>query len=317
MKKLIPILLIAFAPLFSQGQAYTPLNLDTSCFWIQRYYDYYAGVQAQGEVLQYVEKDTLIGPYKFHIIKGYCTDPVLPPTSSGWYIYNCYNPKIIIREDTLNKKIYRFHQAIGLETIWLDFNYNVLDTVVCYDTVTNDPCLIVDSINLVNHYGISSRTTYANWYSNTSPPFIPQTGITMLMEGIGMNYNFPDERFGEWGIPRFTLDAFVKNGTILYKKDFYPVDSCYRKLRTFSCWPLSVNDKNKIDNKVSFINNVLSIEEVSDKLTIKLISLNGQVLFERKFMNNDMLALSNYPTGIYILSLQTSKGIENRKILIR
>ena len=319
MKKTITLFLISLAPLLSKAQAYTPMNLDTTCFWIQRYHDYWAGTQAQGEVLQYVEKDTIIGQHKFHIIKGYCTDPYLPPASSSHYIYNCYNPKIIIREDTANRKIYRFYTNLGLETIWLDFNFfNVQDTVTCLDTSSNDPCLIVDSIKNASHYGLTSRTIFANWYSNGSPSFTPQTGLSKLIEGVGLNYNFPDERFGEWGIPWFTLEAFVKNGSVLYKESLYPIDSCYRKSRKLGCWPLAVNDKKINNENLKYSNNMLELKSENIHYSLSLISMSGKLIWRIENVGQNFSKdFSGLPTGVYVLSIQSEQGVENRKILIR
>lgn len=319
MNKIIPIFLLVLAPLFSKSQVYTPLNLDTSCYWIQSYNDYQAGPKAWGEVLQYVEKDTLIGPYNYHIIKGYCTDPSLPITSYAWYFYNCYNPKIIIREDSVSRKIYRFDLNQGLEIIWLDFDFSLQDTVLCLDTTYSNPppCLIVDSVKITNHYGLSSNTVYSNWYTTILPPFVPLTGITIFMEGIGINYNFPDAASGEWGIPRFRLEAFVKNDSILYKSDFYPIDSCYRKPQTFRCWPSSVKDTEENNSNIVYSANRLIIKDCQEGVKLRLIDMSGKIYYEKYFQYPEIVDFSNYSTGIYILSIQSSKGIENRKILIR
>ena len=314
MKTLITFILIAFAPLFSLGQAYTPLGLDTSCFWVQQYFVSYPGQSfaVNALVQNYVEKDTLIGTYTFHKIRGYSIESV---PIDQWHSsndiqlimdYRCYNPILFLREDTVLKKLFRFDPDIGLEYEYLSFDLQLGDTTsYTSDTIysSSAPYFIIDSIDMASYYGITSRTYFSTFYDR--------------IEGIGAIANFPLDWRIEFGSPVFQTHYYVKNGNVIYKDQAYMASQCVWRSKAYNpcSWATSttVFEKKKL---IKYSNNNLSIE-TPGKFTISLYTSVGSLIDRKESKETYNKDLSIYPLGIYILSLQSSKGIENRKILIR
>lgn len=318
MKKLIFLLSLALLPLLSSAQTYTPLNLDTSCYWIQDYF-YYTGftpspTMVHGEVIQYVAGDTTVMGNKYYKIQGYST--TTKQYGSIYYInteyhrYNCYSPLIYIRDDSVNKRILAiFSFAPFSEFTLLDFNLNVGDSMNhCFPSSNVN----IDSISSINYNGVFRRTLFGS-----KIPSVHQ-GYNRI-EGIGANLNFPDIRCGEWDVPVFKLNAFIKGGNIQYRNPIFPIDSCYRKPRANPiCWPLSVVDQAREGANVFYSQNKLRLTNISSPTSVKLFSMTGAVLFEKKRIASDYLKdFSGLPAGIYILSVQSTKWVENKKVLIQ
>jgi hypothetical protein len=108
------LLLILFFAKQMQAQNYIPMNLDTSCFWVNdaSFYNGFSGspVYCNYESTSYVEKDTIInGLHYFKIISYLSTHLSANPS---WAINECNfidktNRVSFMREDTiLKKKLY-------------------------------------------------------------------------------------------------------------------------------------------------------------------------------------------------------------------
>ena len=318
MKRLISVLLLAFSFLSSHAQtsSYTPLDLDTSCYWIQSYYDHHGTnptYTVTGEVFQHVEKDTFILGKKYLKIVGHPSLPMVG-TSNGFgpfRRYNCYNPTIFLREDTITKKVYKFYPFDTSEHVLLNFDLSV------GDTVTHNPPLFqntypqypIDSINFVNYNGTNRRTYFASSILDYR-----------RIEGIGANRNFPDVGGSEFGAPMFTLRCFVKNNNIMYRNNGFPVDSCYRKpnLRPVYCWPIGINDIERTITKINFTNNTIRFNNELENIVLTLVNSTGQLLLKENLTKGQYSKnLSHLPKGIYFIQIQSDKVIKSKKILVQ
>ena|GEM_PF-4500480 len=270
------------------------------------------------EKVQYVEKDTIVNSKIYHLIKGYNTTMVSYGFSGAYnaaaHTYNCYRPKIIlIREDTLTKKIYTLWGS-GEKTL-LDFNLNLGDSLNYIPPDTSSYSKFpVDSIGFNPYMGILRRIQFGNYGQAPS-----STNSYFTIEGIGATLNFPDARTGEWGIPVFTLRAFIKNKNVLYKDSQFPIDSCYRKPRVSSCWPSSTFNVETGTFHSNFNQNTLNITNpMNKKLRITILNLQGQPIFNLQSKQQQIQhRIENVGTGIYILSVQSIKGMRTKKIFIQ
>ncbi len=319
MKKLFPIFIFICASLFSQAQSYQyiPLDLDTSSFWIQKYH-YYSGnsgspIQINGEVVQYVEKDTIINTKTYHKVRGYNTTYIPLMGSLAFNTaadkYNCYNPIIYLYDDTVNQKVLSWYPSNDVSL--LNYNLSIGDSLNYLPPSTSTYAKFpVDSTSIKTYFGVSRKTMFGTMtFGNT---------LYWTIEGVGASVNFPDVGSGEWGTPLFSLSAYLKNDTVLYKDQNFSSDSCYKKQRGNSaCAPLSISEKEVIRSLVTYSNNKLNIERVNMQLDISLISMHGNVLLKERSIGRYSKDLSYFPAGIYILSIQSPNGIDNRKILIR
>jgi hypothetical protein len=313
-KKLL-ILFIVFFSWSAQAQTYTykPLNLDTSSFWIQEFHVYYGFPQLnlKGEVLQYVEKDTLINNKTYSKIRGYCTVPYRDSFSfHPWFSLselNCYNPTIFIREDTVAMKVYRLESMVTFnEVVLLDFDLQVGDSISHIPPDSLGYGFPVDSISMVNIEGVNRRVYFTN-----------PIGIYERIEGIGANMNFPDVGASEWGTPRFSLKTFVKNNTVLIRRVGYPIDSCYKKSRALNCWPLAMSELHAAEIGYYFSNNMLYISNYITPIKFEVFNPSGQSVFKDNvkvgFYEHDFY---NLPKGIYIIHIQSEEKQLIEKILV-
>lgn len=300
MKKLVPLFILLIAPLFSKAQTYQyiPMDLDTSSFWVLEYSWGGAG-SFQGERVCAVVGDTIISGDRYSKVHCY--------TSNGLYFSSIHSfglkteQDYLVNEDTSLRRVY-INGGIGL----IDYSLALGDTLNVYGV--NDPFnLPIDSIKFEQYQGsIIRRSQYSSHLFST--PF-------KTIEGVGTSHSFPESAFGEWGIPIVKCKCYSKGGVVQYLNGM-TVDSCYRKKRQIPI-PSGIIDLNSSLYNVSFAHKRLRIYNVKTReLNIILRSATGDIVFRTK-IRNDWSSDLSYPTGIYILSIQSSKGIENRKIFIR
>jgi hypothetical protein len=298
------------------------LDLDTSSLWVHEYY-YYSGVSGSGRtararIVSYVEKDTLIMNVRYHKVIGYISkilqNSVSPIHFNGF-------PKVnYIREDTLTKKVYRLDVSSNQDSVCLDYNLQAADTLGLYAYPNNPnssyPLVLVDSVKQKMHAARILQTT-----------FFQHPGIgnytNEQIEGVGMRFQFPfNIGGGEWNAPGFHCLCYSKKDTIEYLgidpqfRTVFSADSCYKQFRY---GPSSTKNFKLKNVSINFFENQLSVQNKNESsLLIRLIDLTGKSLLRREnskvYFEYD---LKNYPTGVYVLSIQSEQGVENRKILIR
>lgn len=193
---------------------------------------------------------------------------------------------------------------------WLDtFNFNKNVGEYIWALCPLGAGVKVDSVKYELFNGITRRTQYYNHGLLT---------VNRTIEGIGAVHSFADAAFGEWGIPLVTCKCYSKGGQVLYRNQkYFPQDSCYKKPRE-SKWPNRLNTLGSNRMDIVYSNNVLRVNGNKGISHLHLISVQGQVVFKKSF---DQLSLhesfSDLSKGIYILSVHSVKGVENRKIIIQ
>jgi len=215
--------------------------------------------------------------------------------------------KIFIRQDTNLKIVWIYDSISNSDRVLYDFNLNVgdtLDTSKAYFADGFGGLKIITSIDSVLING-SYRKRY-NY--NTGCTMIPSD--TSMIEGIGALHGLltPPSCFEV----KFQLDAFYQNSNLLYG---FEGSICYDI-------PLSVLNFSD-DYRLTIFPNPTSGEIYFEKLpeekiSIKITNVLGQTIYftpiENK--NNFSISLSDKPSGLYFISIQTNSGDTiNKKII--
>lgn len=296
MKKIVIIILL-FYNFKSNGQSYIPLNLDTSSYWVFDYRSYFAGEAVHGEKTTQVFGDTIISGKKYFKLVTFATIPpeVFNPTYLGYYYTKDTQ---LIREDTITKQVFEYiYGAIG-DNLILDFNLSIGDTMpmIDYQPFNN---FFVDSIDSQLILGVTRKIQHSH-FGLIVPDY-------QTIEGIGATINFPPHGIGEWGIPFYTLKCYSKNGVQLFGDASTP---CIKS------FPLTFQEKTISNIECKVQNRNIIIENSSlNKLEVKLINLNGQIISKetttQAYLN---LNYNSIPSGIYILHISSNKNVLNKKI---
>ena len=286
------------------------MDLDTSSFWVLDYSWGGAG-SFTGERVCYVEKDTMIYGVVHAKVVCYTSKGVNIPITLMNAHLTVNNPiSYFMREDTIDKKLYLYSSTYGLlKTIV--FNLNINDSIeVGWSSITQPMNQPIDSITYPLYLGHERRTIFGTHLAS-----IPYS----VIEGIGASHSFPEAQWGEWGIPYVTCKCYSKGGAVLYKSHVYPFsqDSCYKKPMEQK-WPLGLNDRYSNESNIIYSNNSLRVNGNNGEYFFKLVSIQGQAVFSKLVTQSSFtVSFESLPKGIYILSIQSSNGIENRKILIQ
>ena len=310
MKKLIPLILIAFTPLFSQGQAYQyiPMDLDNSSFWVM---DYWWGGQQNfsGERVCQIVGDTSIFNKLYKKCNCYTSKGRMQTTALGNGALE-FDRDYLLYEDTSLKKVLIYRNSINQKVGELEFERNVGDSSNMYlNNSTLNQTHFIDSVKYDSYVGsIVRRTNYSNHQFG---------GEFRAIEGVGASHSFPEGHIGEWGIAMATCRCYSKGGNVQYLNGII-ADSCYKKASQI-LRPASSNSLKEKKWQFVFSNNILYLsKEQLEEVNLRLISMNGVVVYSEVIQElNYQKSFTDLPNGIYILSLQSSKEIENRKILIR
>lgn len=289
MKKIIAILIILNS-LTSRGQSYVykPLDLDTSSYWVHNFYFYYGQpyYECHAEKISKVEKDTIIGAFKFHKLITY-TSEVLPsaPQQPCELLYMKEHFVRYIREDTIA------HLVIdNFNNILMDFNANVGDTIDMGIGAMNP---VVDSISIKIINGIDRKIKWCHWGPNSKP--------FETIEGIGASFNFPDNLYGEWQIPCYEMVCFNKKGVKLFPNDSTTL--CPMKPPA----PVSIEDVQIESLKYKIYNKQLIVESDRYPVFVCIHNMIGNTVLNRTITDKSPIDLYNYKPSIYILSINNTK----------
>ena len=298
MKKIFTIIILLNS-ILADGQSYSykPLDLDTSCYWVHNFF-YYFGTphyECKAEKITRVEKDTIIGAYKFYKLRTYTSEIRLStPQSACEYLYMKNDNIQFVREDTIT------HTVIdNFNQILINFDANVGDTL---DMGSGSINPIIDSISINNINGIDRKIMWCHWGIGSSP--------FASIEGIGTTYNFPPRGYGEWGTPSYELVCFSKNGVKQFPNDIST--QCLKKPPI----PVNVLDIQLNHLKYNLFNKHLIIESTQYPVTISIRNIFGNSVFVNNITDKSPIDLSNLKNSIYIMSLDNHKEKLIKKILI-
>jgi hypothetical protein len=294
MKKLLLVLFVISAQWSTaQTYIYKPLDLDTSSFWILDFLHYDAGIKCRSEILTMVVGDTLIGTTLFKKLLTYNTTPIVGypgDCGAGRFYYRTY-----IREDTGARRVY---QAGGSDTVLIDYNKNVGDTLA----MGKIKPITVDSITIKNFSGIDRRLQWG-----TTMNLFGTTYHTI--EGIGANQNFPLRGYGEWGIAAYGLKCYSKGGQVLYTNG---TTSCTKKP------PLGVRKDPNLNESAFAVDgqHIRMLSETLLPLKMQVTDMTGRVVRTFNVATTAPVAL-DLVRGAYILRLVKKEDAAAFRIVVQ
>ncbi|MBW2938181.1 T9SS type A sorting domain-containing protein [Aureisphaera sp. CAU 1614] len=284
------ILLINFLLLFSINifsQDYKPL-LDTYNEWNVRFC--YEGLCDTD--LYYTNGDTIVDGMSFKVLDGY------------HYISRGF----LLREDINSKKVYL--KAILPNGVYdyllYDFSLEVGDSIDMKNPITPFPedagYFKVDSII---PRPLVDGNTYDHFYFSPAASNNVSTNNAIWVEGVG-SLSIITAPSGDPDIDGVGRVACVfKNGESYYS-DLDIIDECepFFILDT----PNYITQKNSIKAIKTSEKNIFQIINIERFSTIELYDLKGVHLntFENNSQHSIQLNVSNYPSGIYLLILNSS-----------
>ena len=299
MKYAFFLVLISVGNCFGQAYTFIPMNLDTSCLWVHEYYNYHSNGfnECSGEKITYIEKDTVIGSYKYFKLFTYTSEIALSQPQAFCENALFKNDQItFVREDT------SLQQIIDLNNnVLLDFSKIIGET---QDIGLNGNNPKVDSITIDTFNLIARKVCWGTF------------GLVndyKTIEGIGATYNFPIREYGEWFTPAFRLKCHSRNGQILYPNNF--PDPCIKKPKT----PVGISEYTL--NPIDYIltgKNISILGSPQFPLDLIIYDLTGRTLFKYKIIDNKQIDLSPVlNTGLYVFSVTNFKSGLKRIELIR
>jgi hypothetical protein len=273
----------------SFSQAYTPMNFDTSCYWVNSYDVYYGGPVCEGNLITYIEKDTIINSTTYFKMSTYF---IHQNTGGSCPLYLHYIPGFLyIRDDTTLRQVLAYNGA-NPETVLIDFG---LDSGDVFNI--GNQTFTVDSTDTFFNYPriqyFSNLGGFANGYT---------------IEGMGRTINFPYTGYGEWGVPYFRLTCYSKNGITLFGDPPCP-----------RYWPLDLNNSTKNNLSLHFYDNILTLNNIMEPSTISVYSLLGNEVFTEKTDDNHYSKdlSSVLQNGFYIVTVHDKKNKSVLKVFIQ
>jgi hypothetical protein len=304
MKKLLPICLLLFLINGnSVGQSYQKF-INDQLFWDVAYAEmgYICGAYSDFGPWRYkFNGDTVINNTNYSKIVGFEHFSMLhpsPPKCDPFYVdtNSIYIPRFFIREDTINRKVYRYDSYLEVEHLWYDFNAEQGDTII----YPNYGPFIVDTVfNIITNDGVTRK--YYEYFDELGGYYIEGLG------GVGGFYNEPFYYFeaGPW------LMCIKDNqNQILWGID------CYDFTTSISS-PGSSNFLFELYPNPS--NSTITIElptQPSKNISLTISNTNGQQLITQPIAEPQTeIDISNFPVGIYIIKVWNDKEVMVRKVI--
>jgi hypothetical protein len=251
MKKALIYLFLSVS-LNLHSQTYMPL-LDTTTIWTVEYNDYVSLPPESWQVQYNFEKDTLIDLIN----------------------YKYFGNNAILREDTINRKVYLRENSLNHECLLYDFNAKKGDTIeVCNFQI------LIDSVSTVKICNGHERKIF--YYQGK-----------YYIEGIGSNLGFL-ETIELIGPPITSLNCVKKGDIVLYGCN----EVSYR-----------INLQNYIQINI-FPNPTNSILKFDSDLVIKsfrIIDITGNCVLQ-DIIQESKIDLGNFKSGFYIIEFYDDKN---------
>lgn len=259
----------------------------------------------------YYKSDTIINSLTYNRLYSYglCTvENTTPPPS----YFNSYLDSemlfAIIRQDTINKKVYLWDQ--NKDTLLYDFqNLNVGQYYP--QTYNNNPPNIDDTVVVVSMDSILLNYLYYTKWNLGIRRFgtIVDSSFVSIIEGVGSTFGILSTLY-----PPFEnndqLLCFSINNIVIYPDSTYDCDKALNVVEQINeqnilIYPNPASDRLIIDTRQNNID-----------LNLTLYNINGQEIMQKQIKNivTD-LDISSLKKGIYFVRLINDRTVEVRKII--
>ncbi len=305
MKKLLSFFIIIFIfNNLSNSQSYHKLINDT-LYWDVAFAEmgYICGAYSDFGPWRYkFNGDTVINDILYSKFIGYehfSINHPSPPKCIPFYIDTNFTsePLFFIREDTVNRKVYRYDGYNGGDLLWYDFSAEQGDTILYpfYGEFVVDTVFEIITNDGVNRKYFECDDVFNGFY----------------IEGIGGTG-------GPFGEPFYYFEA----GTwLMCVKDHQDQiiwgTECYDFTTSIS-YPKKINHDMTIYPNPAFSSiTIESLTTPSQNSFISISNTSGQQLITQEISNlRTEIDISNLPAGIYIVKLQSGKGIVTQKLVV-
>lgn len=299
MKHLLILLIAIIFSLQLQAQNYLPMAVDSSYWLLSDNYNCgnFGVIFDERRVDYYLYGDTTISSINYKKVyrrtgyKAFCGDTI-PPSYSPFQLYG------VIRDDTLNKKVYAilFQNLNGTpcpinqEFMLYDFDLQVGDSIK-----TNDWCLLgsnaeITQIQQTNIYSINTTEYWVSFYN--SNPYLS------FYQGIG---------YGPFDLMFQNVNA---GGLGLYQ---YCRGGCDIALglgnKTFLSTEIAIypNPNNGIFN--------IALPTVKDEIQVSIYNLSGQQIKNITLKDKGIIDISKQPNGVYFVKVIHQHKVITQKII--
>lgn len=299
MKHLLTLLIAIIFSLQLQAQNYLPMAVDSSYWLLSDNYNCrnFGVIFDEHRVDYYLYGDTTITSINYKKVyrrtgyKSFCGDTI-PPSYSPFQLYG------VIRDDTLNKKVYAilFQNLNGTpcpinqEFMLYDFDLQVGDSIK-----TNDWCLLgsnaeITQIQQTNIYSINTTEYWVSFY-NSNPHL-------SFYQGIG---------YGPFDLMFLNVNA---GGLGLYQ---YCRGGCDIALglgnKTFLSTEITIspNPNNGIFN--------IALPTVKDEIQVSIYNLSGQQIKNITLKDKGIIDISKQPNGVYFVKVIHQHKVITQKII--
>lgn len=219
-----------------------------------------------------------------------------------WYKFG------VIREDTINKKVFQYNLYEHEDELLYDFNLNSGDSIfsdyryIKVDTVIFAP--FGNSSNILKQIHLNANGENTIWIEGIG-------SMNGILNGISS--------FGYVGAYNY-LVCFSENDSLLYQNPNF--DDCFplefpNLIERYDQEPNDNLDVFYDDNKIEFI---LKRAVKSSKSKLQIFSVKGNKVYETALQHNNKVTISkeNFEQGLYIYRFTNSnKLIQSGKIIVK
>jgi hypothetical protein len=268
-------------------------------------------------------------PQKLTVIGNGCfmgcsalTSIIIPPliTNIGYLVFvNCVNlTSVTLNSNITSLDMYAF-SGCGFKTIVLPNTLKIID----YEAFDN--CKSLESITIpssVTKIGENAFTYCSNLKSINIPASVTEIGsgaftacpaLSTIYSYLGtpIDMSFYGDAF--WGIDKTTCILYVPIGkktaylNRMYWKDFTHI------VEMTTAVP-ALTDEN-VSIYLDPITGSFRIQGIQGASIISIYDLNGRMLLNKEIQADDIISVSNFPNGLYIVRILTKEGIIEKKIL--
>ncbi len=296
-----------------KSQNYIPM-LNDSLYWDVAYYDSNViicsefGNQGSGPYRYAIDGDTIINGTDYKKFKSYSFFTLLPqpsPNCSPFAIDTVPTPSwnvfSYLREDTTNKKVYRYDVANSLEYLWYDFDAQVGDTL-SYPELGDfrvDTIYYIITLDGITRKFFGCNGTFGNF-------------CAYYIEGLGGKAGPFHEPFGLFELGPWLMCISDFNQNPIYGS--FGVTACYNfttNLESFSV------DSSPISMFPNPADNFLHFENLPPNTRIKIVDNYGNIVKDYQDVLDNKISISSLNSGMYFVHFRNNSTVLAYKKFIK